>query len=148
MTELEDNSFSESILKSIIFNSNIKSIGEFCFRLCYNLKEVNLSKIKIKTLEYGTFHYSGLEIVYLPKGLLSMKEVVFGNSPLKIIFLYSQIPPDFFDFISKNATFENVNINQCVVHVPKGMINAYRENKKWNSFSIIIDDIIESSYEI
>ena len=50
LTELEDNSFSESNLKSIIFNSNIKSICIFCFSLCYNLKEFNLIKIKINKL--------------------------------------------------------------------------------------------------
>ena len=90
---------------------------------CGKLKEVNLVEVKIKTLEYGTFLDCKLETVYLPKILITMKEIVFENNPLKNIFCYSNNPSDLFDFSTYLATFKNLDIKKCIVHVPKGKIN-------------------------
>jgi len=119
LTKISGSSFSNSGLTSIIFNKNIETIDCFAFSSCYQLKEVNLVEVKIKTLEYGTFHYSNLETVYLPKLLISMKEVVFGNNPLKNIFCYSNNPSDLFDFSTVKVTFKGVDIKECIVHVQK-----------------------------
>jgi len=55
-----------------------------------------------------------------------MKEIVFGNNPLKNIFCYSNNPSDLFDFSTDKATFKDVDIKECIVHVPKGKINIYK----------------------
>ena len=69
-----------------------------------------------------------------------MRERVFGNNPLKNIFCYSNNPPDLFDFSSAFATFKNVDIKNCIVHVPKGKFNIYKKAKGWSSFNLIIDN--------
>ena len=140
LTKIGGCSFSHSRLTSIIFNKNIQTIDSFAFSGCDQLKEVNLIEVKIKTLEYGTFSYCKLETVYLPKQLETMKQVVFGNNPLKNIFCYSSNPSDLFDFSTDDATFKNVDIKECIVHVPEGKINIYKEAKGWSSFNSIIDD--------
>ena len=140
LTKIDSCSFEVSGLTSIIFNKNIEIIDHFAFSGCYQLKEVNLVETKIKILEYGTFHCCKLENVYLPKILKTMKEVVFGNNPLKNIFCYSSNPSDLFDFSTDKATFKDVDIKECIVHVPKGKINIYKEAKGWSSFNSIIDD--------
>ena len=140
MTKIGGCSFSHSRLTSIIFNKNIETIDSFAFSGCDQLKEVNLIEVKIKTLEYGTFSYCKLETVYLPKQLETMKQVVFGNNPLKNIFCYSSNPSDLFDFSTDDATFKNVDIKECIVHVLEGKINIYKEAKGWSSFNSIIDD--------
>ena len=70
-----------------------------------------------------------------------MKEVVFDNNLLKIIFCYSNNPPDLVDFSNDPATFKNVDIKECIVHVPKGKTNIYKESKGWKDFNSIIDDV-------
>ena len=69
-----------------------------------------------------------------------MDEVVFENNPFKNIFYFSKNPPDLFDFSTDDATFKNVDIKECIVHVPKGRIDIYKEAKGWSYFNSIIDD--------
>ena len=140
LTTIGDTSFSHSGIVSVTFNKNIETIGSFAFSCCYKLKEVNLVEVKIKTLEYGTFSHCKLEVIYLPKGLVEMKQKVFFDNPLKNIFCYSKNPSNLFDFTTEDATFKNVDIGNCTVHVPKGSINIYKEAKGWSHFDSIIDD--------
>jgi len=123
LTKIGEYSFSYSGLTSIIFNKNIETIDSLAFSYCHQLKEVNLVEVKVKTLEYGTFLDCKLETIYLPKLLITMKELVFENNPLKNIFCYSNNPSDLFDFSTYLATFKNLDIKKCIVHVPKGKIN-------------------------
>jgi len=129
LTKIGISSFYSSGLTSILINENIETIDRYAFCDCYQLKEVNLFEVKIKTLEYGIFSNSKLETIYLPKKLISMKQVVFENNPLKNIFCYSNNPPDFYDFSSSFATFKNVDIKKCIVHAPKGKFNIYKKAK-------------------
>ena len=140
LTKIGYTSFSYSGLTSIIFNKNIETIDKFAFSSCYQLNKVNLVEVKIKTLEYGTFSSCRLETIHLPKLLISMDRVVFENNPLKNIFCYSNDPSDVFDFSTDDATFKDVNIEECIVHVPKGKIDIYKKAKGWISFNVIIDD--------
>ena len=141
LTEIGDCAFSHSGITSVTFNKNLEIIRSFAFSGCHQLKEINLIEVKIETLEYGTFSYCRLEVIYLPKGLKEMKEIVFANNPLKHIFCYSNNPSTFFDFSTKKPTFQNLDIKNCIVHIPKGKINIYKEAKGWSNFDSIIDDI-------
>jgi len=134
-------SFSFSGITTIIFNKNIETIGSYAFSECYQLKEVNLVDVKIKTLKCGTFSNCNLESIYLPKLLIKMEEKVFGHNPLKNIFCYSNNPPNLIDFSKKDATFSNVDIKECIVHVPKGKTNIYKIVKGWRDFNSIIADV-------
>lgn len=140
MTEICECSFSHSGITSVTFNKNLEIIGSFAFSRCYQLKEINLIEVKIETLEYGAFSRCRLEVIYLPKGLKEMKEIVFADNPLKNIFCYSNNPSTFFEFSTEHATFKNLDIKNCIVHVPKGKINIYREAKGWSNFDSVVDD--------
>jgi hypothetical protein len=140
LTKISQDSFSYSGLTSIIFNKTLETIDNYAFSHCNQLKEVNLVEAKIKTLKQGIFSDCRLETVYLPKLLIKMKAVVFNNNPLKNIFCYSNNPSDLVDFSSFYATFKDVDIKGCIVHIPKGKINIYKEAKGWRSFNSIIDD--------
>ena len=140
LTEIGDSSFRASGIASIIFNNNIETIESFAFRSCNQLKEVNLVEVKIKTLEYGTFSYCNLENIYLPKLLIKMEEMVFCDNPLKNIFCYSNNQSDLFDFSTKKPTFKNVDIKECIVHVPKEKTTIYKIANGWSDFNLIIDD--------
>ena len=146
LTKIDKTSFYASGITSIKFKENIETIDSFAFSFCYQLKEVNLFEVKIKTLECGTFSNCNLETIYLPKLLISMKSKVFCNNPLKNIFCYTNNPSDIFDFSTKDATFKNVDIKKCTIHVPKGKTNIYKEAKGWRDFNSIIDDV--ETYEL
>ena len=55
LTKIGIYSFNYSGLTSIILNENIEAIGKHAFAYWYQLKEVNLVEVKIKTLEKGIF---------------------------------------------------------------------------------------------
>ena len=140
LTKIGEDSFRYSGLTSIIFNKALETIDIYAFSNCDQLKEINLVEVKIKKLKKGIFSDCGLETIYLPKQLIAMKELVFENNPLKHIFCFSNNPSDLYDFPKYNATFKDVDFEECILHVPKGKINIYKETKGWNSFNSIIDD--------
>ena len=148
LTKIGFSSFSSSGIASIIFNNNIKTIEGSAFKNCNQLKEVNLVEVKIKTLEYGAFSNCNLETIYLPRQLINISPMAFGNNPLKNIFCYSNNPPKIFDFSVEYSTFKNVDIKECVVYVPKGKTNIYKKAKGWSDFNSIIDNIDEEAYKL
>ena len=138
MTKIDKHSFNSSGLTSIIFNQALETIDIYAFSYCDQLKEVNLVDLKLKTLKQGIFSDCRLETVYLPKQLRTLDAVVFENNPLKNIFCFSN---NVNAYTSETLeTFKNVDTKECIVHVPKGKINIYKEAKGWNSFNSIIDD--------
>ena len=146
MTKIGEYSFSYSGLTSIKFNKALETIDIYAFDSCNQLKVVNLVEIKIKTLECETFINCRLETVYLPKQLITMKERVFGNNPLKNNFCYSNNPSELLDFSASFPTFKKLDIEECIVHTPKGKINIYKEAKGWSIFKLIIDDFKKINY--
>lgn len=139
LTTIGDTAFQYTDISSISFTSSITSIGSFAFSGCKSLKKVDMTPLKITTLSYGLFMTSNIEIVYLPKSLKELKQAVFSMTPLKHIFAYTATPATMYDFTSSSASFENVNTNTCVVHVPTGKVSAYKAAAGWKEFQYITD---------
>lgn len=139
VTKIGDTAFEYTGISSVSFTSAITSIGSFAFSGCKNLKEIDLTPLKITSLGYGLFMTSNIEIAYLPKTLKEMKQAVFYKAPLKHIFAYTATPATMYDLTTSSPTFENVDVENCTVHVPQGKVNTYKAAAGWKDFKYITD---------
>lgn len=140
VTKIGTTAFEYTGITSVRFTGNIKEIGSFAFSGCQSLKELDLTPLSLTELDYGVFMTSNIEKVYLPKNLTKMNQAVFSRTPLKHIFAYTAKPASLYDFTTSSATFENVDVTTCVVHVPKGCVNKYKSAAGWKEFCYITDN--------
>ena len=139
VTTIGDTAFGHTGISSVKFTSNITSIGSFAFSGNKNLKELDLTPLMLTTLNYGVFMTSNIETVYMPKSLNELKQSVFSLTPLKHIFVYTATPATMYDLASSSPTFEDVDVKNCVVHVPQGRVNTYKAAAGWKDFYYITD---------
>jgi len=139
VTTIGDTAFEYTGISSVVFTSYISSIGSFAFSGCKNLKELDLTPVKLTSLDYGAFMNSNIETVYMPKTLKELKQSVFSGTPLKNIFVYTATPATMYDLASSSPTFKNVDVSNCVVHVPQGKVNTYKTAAGWKDFYNITD---------
>lgn len=88
VTSIGDRAFLRSTVSKIDFPSSLKILEKECFYDCKNLKEVDLSKTQIDQILSGTFAYSGITTINLPKNLRSIESQSFmSTSALKSMSL-------------------------------------------------------------
>lgn len=75
--------YDAATLSSVVFEegSNLRSIGEYAFQYCTNLKSIDLPD-GITYLSYAVFQYSGLETIKLPSHLREITSYAFYSSKL------------------------------------------------------------------
>lgn len=139
VTTIGDTAFEYTGITSVNFTSSITSIGSFVFSGCKSLKQLDLTPLKVTSLAYGLFMTSNIEIVYLPKTLKELKQSVFSKTPLKHIFAYTTTPATMYDSTTSSPTFDGVDKEICVVHVPQGRVNTYKAATGWKEFQYITD---------
>ena len=77
----------------------------------------------------------GLKSVTLPSGLASIEQQAFQNCLFLVrITCLGETPP-----ACDSNSFENVNKSNCVVYVPQGRLEAYRNALVWKDFPTIIE---------
>ncbi len=81
--------------------------------------------------EYALINCSNIKSVYIPNSVTSIGIRAFtGCSRLATIYCNNSIPP------SCSYSF-SIDKEKCVVWVPKGSINAYKEANEWKDFKNI-----------
>jgi hypothetical protein len=92
--------------------SSVTSINESAFVGCASLTSISIPD---SIISIGNYAFSDC------KGLTSI--IVFWNKPL--------------DLSSSFNVFENVNVSTCILYVPTGKVNVYRNTTKWKDFKTI-----------
>lgn len=124
------NAYSNAALTSINFPASLESIEHSAF---YGsaLKEADLSKTRITTLESSTFsNCASLTSVQLPSTLTFIEGSAFYNcTSLTEITLNATTPP----------TFDSWSLSTCsslkVIYVPTGSVQAYRTAEGWKNYA-------------
>lgn len=145
-------SFNYSFLEKVTFNNGLVSIGEMAFANCYGLTSVKLPE-SLKFTDYACFKMcTDLREVDLPSTLISLGGFTFRYcGALKNIYCRAQVPPtaDDSDFgIVYNQEYLQIDMQggpdteECVLHVPVGTEELYRNAPGWKLFKNIaaIDD--------
>lgn len=124
------NAYSNAALTSINFPASLESIKHSAF---YGsaLKEADLSKTRITTLESSTFsNCASLTSVQLPRTLTFIEGSAFYNcTSLTEITLNATTPP----------TFDSWSLSTCsslkVIYVPTGSVQDYRTAEGWKDYA-------------
>ena len=127
-------------VKEIRLPRTILYIDKAAFRDCISLEKINLP-LNVCYIHEETF-----------KGCIALKEIVAQNPvPPKCVvdvksFLFDEVldavftPTTSSNFRKKDGNFfEGVDKKKCVIRVPKGSVELYKEAKEWKDFENIVE---------
>ena len=124
------------IPSTVYYNGNgysVIGIGESAFVNCVGISSVSLPN----TLTYiGKEAFSvcmGLKKITIPSKVESIGYDVFGVTSVSEIVVENPIPAD----VAYNAFYYPQANNNCVLYVPYGTSNAYRNAAEWKKFKTI-----------
>ena len=139
ITVIKENTFDGcSSLKSIVIPNTVTKIYELAFRWCESLESVTMSD---NVTSFGNFAFGGcssLKSIRIPSGVTKISQSAFFCTSLDTIFCEVQDPSQV--EISMWA-FSNVNTQTCLLVVPEGTVEAYREAAVWKDFVNIVDHL-------
>lgn len=170
ITKIENSSFEECNLRSIVIPSKVTKIdtgtfgdcpnleevtfptgltdlGYDCFGGCKKLKKIDLSNTKTTKIYMSFYNCSALEEVSLPSTLKEITGSSFTSAVLKKIICNAATPPVLEDGTYKSFQYDYIKYN-CKVYVPKGRVNVYKAATGWKRFTYIYEigtDIDEES---
>ena len=159
VTSIGNAAFGNSSIISVIIPTSVRSIERFSFVLCENLESIVIPD-RVKRLEDATFAgCSSLVSVTIPNSISYIGNVVFFQCPkLEFITIPKNISKDgtfgscsvFLDCENlkriqvfwKNppkvgAAFNQFNMSQCTLLIPKGSKSKYMNTEVWRDFGII-----------
>lgn len=86
---------------------SVKVIGDYAFANCTRLKSIKFSK---RTESYGArfLNYSGIEILSIPKNIISVNEAFEGMDKLKRLYIHESVT-------EITALFDSINLSKIVV---------------------------------
>lgn len=166
VTEIKDNAFRGSQIRSIVLPKTLEKIPNNCFENCYNLEYVRLLD-GFKSLPNACFSgCTALKYIYMPEGLESVGMLCFYDcSSLKTLTFPASVKKlgtEFF-YCSGVKDLEFVNpapelddciysallsdwygeywngVYECTLHVPTDLVEVYREKKHWKQFKYVTD---------
>ena len=122
-------------LKSLVIPGNIKKIGFRAFYECYNLEKVVMEE-GVEYVSSSTFlGCNNLKEVSLPSTITEIKEDAFKETGLEKIVCHSATPP-----VASDEAFTYQNYITCEVRVPKGSLEAYKNDDTWGLFNNIVEE--------
>ena len=141
--ETASNTLVFGCVNSTIPNS-VTSIGRCAFYGCSKIVSLTIPN-SVTSIDYGAFYgCSSLTNLTIGKSVTEIKLDAFRDcSSLKSFVSLNRIPPQaykyYFDewdyeWIEENAFDNSFNKNECVLWVPKGCLDSYKESNGWNNF--------------
>ena len=127
-------------VKEIRLPQTVLYIDKAAFRDCTSLEKINLPP-NVCYIHEETF-----------KGCIALKEIVAQNPvpPKCVVGVNSSLFDDVLDAVCIPTTssnfrkkdgnfFEGVDKKKCVIRVPKGSVELYKEAKEWKEFEKIVE---------
>lgn len=116
------------------FGSNSKyGFVSYTFGNCRNLKKINIPS-GVSILYEGCFMGAGLDSVFIPKTIVSLKDNSLALPNLRVVKTEINDPTK---LSYSQICFSSVS--NADLYVPKGSLNAYKEYEPWSNFRSILE---------
>ena len=131
-------------IKEVSLHKETIYIEEKAFKNCISLEKINIPP-KVQYLTSKMFYgcVSLREIIvenpiplsYYPKLMCCLSDAELHDDD-KLLYFCVRIR-NF--FISKPDCFDGVDRKKCIIRVPKGSLNLYKEAREWKEFENIVE---------
>lgn len=116
------------------FGSNSRyGFVSYTFGNCRNLKQINIPS-SVSVLYEGCFMGAGLDSVFIPKTIVSLKDNSLALPNLRVVKTEIKDPTK---LSYSQICFSSVS--NADLYVPKGSLNAYKECEPWSNFRSILE---------
>ena len=134
---LPDNFVNGSKITSVTIGNSVTSIGNRAFEYCSGLVTVTIPN-SVTSIGYEAFYQcDGLTSVTIGNSVTSIGNYAFSKcTRLTSITTLIEDPSS---VALGNNVFYNVNAQQCILFVPQGKVQDYKNADQWNAFSHITD---------
>lgn len=138
LRRIENYAFQYAHLTVLDLPSSVKELGSGAF---YASKlEHFVVPEKVTNISTGLFQgCNNLKTVWLGKDVGTLSAYSFDGCPLEHLY----VPAKEFLPICHEKTFTELNLKNCVLHVPVGFGKLYRNKDCWRNFVQIKEDIID-----
>ena len=155
---IEEYAFDQSAIEEITIPRNVKRIEGHCFLLCQSLQKAILPQ-GLAEIAQRAFCNSGLQEIVIPDSVTTIEEKAFADCKSlqtaiigcrvkelgayafeecdKLTKVISRIPADELT-ATGSGSFSRINKN-CVLYVPRGAKNTYKDTYGWNLFARIVE---------
>lgn len=136
ITSIGESAFCECYgLKSLTLPDGITEINSYTFATCLNLTSLTLSA-NLTSISLGGFKGCfALKNLTIPSGLTSLSNLHITDisSTIESVYVSSSVPA------TAGSFFDGVDLSNCTLYVPKGMIWNYKLADVWENFGKIIE---------
>mgnify|MGYP002522852594 CR=1 FL=1 len=135
VTRIGNSAFSGcSGLTSITIPNTVVSIGGSAFQDCSSLTSITIPNSVASIGSSAFLGCSGLTQITIGNSVTTIGGSSFGNCPklTDVYCLATNVPS------TGDNVFQNSNINNAKLHVPKSAIESYHETAPWNGFKKIV----------
>ncbi len=138
ITKIEDFTFSNCRkLKDVVLSATLTEIGGGCFEQCENLQSIDIPN-SVKKIKFLAFEdCNSLKSVIIPESVTSIGSNAFSKCKnLKSVIVKVPNPNDIY---MDTDVFINSNTDDCVLQVPAGSVDLYRNAPQWRDFKSIVE---------
>lgn len=138
VTELGERAFSfRTGLTSITIPNSVRVLGKGLFLECSDLISVDMPN-SITSIPSNTFNScTSLSSIIIPSGVTQIGEAAFQDCT-SLIKITSEITNP--EIVALDYyTFYNVDKENCILYVPKGTVDIYKNTDFWNQFVNILE---------
>ncbi|MBO4814042.1 MAG: leucine-rich repeat protein [Muribaculaceae bacterium] len=130
-----DKAFWKNPLTEVTLPESVTKIGNYAFADCRNLKQVQLNE-GLTSIGFRAFYYCDkIEEIVLPQSVSEYSgHGFYGCTSLKRIYVCNPRPVPIYDDM-----FLGVDMDTCVLYVPKGSLATYWAATGWNEFKNIVE---------
>jgi len=133
---IQEKALSDCIMLSDVYlPDSILQIQSYAFKGCTGLKSINIPP-KVHYLHNGTFEGCvNLKELYVqcitpPICIDDVVEYFPSNSEMKLCINHSKVK-------ESSSCFAGIDMNQCILYIPKGSYELYSQSEIWRQFKII-----------
>jgi len=124
-------------LTSIVIPNRVERIMSGAFAGCTSLTSITIPDSVTSIGAQVFYNCTGLASITIPNSVTIIHSSAFdGCSGLKSIHVKKSTPPSVMEYIIPSKAPNET----CILYVPKGSYNAYRNAKYWKEFKSIIEE--------